>query len=169
MGRHWVWTEHEDDKLRRLYGTATYSEIAKRFKGRTSHAIRWRARFLGLTPRRHIWTGADIVRLRRLYRHATPTEVCAAFPGLSWIQIRQAARYHGLTRPRRKYVSTGVDALDEIRLRAFELGYSMSDVDKLARSKKYFERAGWLSGHINYAAIGRAVAALDGTITATWR
>ncbi len=59
--------------------------------------------------------------------------------------------------------------VDQIRERAFELGYSMPDIDELARSKRYFQVAGWHNGYINHRAVARAIAALDGDVAASWR
>jgi hypothetical protein len=44
----------------------------------------------------------------------------------------------------------------------------LTDLDALAKSKKYFQKAGWSSGNINHRAIGRAIEALDGMISPKW-
>lgn len=51
-----------------------------------------------------------------------------------------------------------------------ELGYSMGDLDELAKTKGYFRQAGWtVRGKPNYRAIGRVVEALDGELSICWR
>lgn len=163
-----LWTESEIEKLKQLYPLMTYSKIARRLKGRTYGAIRAKAQELGLTKPRHVWTGAEVARLRKVYLHGTVDEVRAAFPQFKLAHIRAIARYHGLSRPRKPFKLTGIPALDQIRQRAFELGYSMSDIDALARSKSYFRQASWLSGFQHHRAIAKAIAALDGVVAADW-
>lgn len=164
-----VWSEEEVAKLRRLYPLFTYKELVKYFDGRTWNAIRSRAQILGLTKRRHVWTAAEISRLRRIYPTGSTDEIRAAFPGFDLRHIRVIANYHGLFRKRRPFRHIGIPAIDQIRARAFELGYSMVDVDIMARSKRYFQQGGWYSGHVHHRAIARAIKALDGAVSAEWK
>lgn len=43
----------------------------------------------------------------------------------------------------------------------------MPDIDKLTRSKKYFQEGRWNAGHIDQRAIARAIIALDGRVSAS--
>lgn len=162
------WSDKELAKLRQLFGSMTYKEMEKHLPGRTWNAIRHRAQALGLSEQRNIWTGAKILRLRRVYQRGTIEEIRAAFPELTLSHIVKIANNHGMQRPRRPFVVTGIPAIDQIRARAFELHYTMPDIDKMARSKRYFQCAGWHSGHIHHRAIARAIKALDGAVSAEW-
>jgi hypothetical protein len=45
----------------------------------------------------------------------------------------------------------------------------MRDVDAMAGTKRYFYSAEWLgSGQPNLKAVGKAILALDGEVTAVW-
>lgn len=163
-----LWTDEEIATLRRLYPLLSYVQLTKHLKGRTWMAIRHKAQKMGLAEARHVWTGAEIAKLRRLYQKGTMQDVREAFPDFSVAHIRGIARNHGIRRPRRPFKATGIPAIDQIRQRAFELGYSMPDIDHLARSKKYFQQGGWHSGHVNHRAVARAIGALDGAVSAEW-
>ena len=164
-----LWTAEEESRLRELYPIMSYVQIASLMKGRTWMSIRHKAQKLRLTAKRHIWTGAEISRLRRVYQNGTGEEVRAAFPDIKPAHLTSIANHYSIYRPRRPFKATGVPAIDQIRERAFDLGYSMVDVDQLARSRHYFAQGGWHSGHLNHRAIARAIAALDGEVAASWR
>jgi hypothetical protein len=163
-----LWTEKEIETLKRLYPKMGYAAISKRLKRRSYWSVRHKAQQLGLTPHRHVWTGAEIARLRKVYRSGTVAEIRAEFPCFTLSHIRSIAHFHGIFRDRHPFKRTGYLAVDQIRERAFDLGYSMPDVDQLARTKKYFQTAAWHCGHVNYRAIGRAIDALDGKIAVEW-
>lgn len=169
MNGHPLWTLLEIDTLKRLYPLMGYTEIAKRLKRRSYWAIRHKAQEVGLTKKRHVWTGADILKLRRVYTRGTVQEVRAAFPDFDLEHIRSIANNHGIVRPRKPFKATGIPAVDQIRTRAFELGYSMPDVDQLARTKRYFQNAGWHTGHVKHRAIAQAIMALNGVVAANWQ
>lgn len=57
--------------------------------------------------------------------------------------------------------------LDQIRSRCRDLNYSMSHLDKLAKSKRYFEKQHGLT--IPAIAIGRAVDVLFGDLKVDWK
>jgi hypothetical protein len=152
----------EMETIRLLFPFMTYADLAKHLPGRSWHAVRSWAQKMGLTIKRHVWTGAEITKLRRLYQHGTMQEVRDAFPGFSDRHLCKIANNHRMARPRRRFKSTGVGAIDQIRDRAFDLGYSMPDVDELAHSKKYFQQGQWHAGVVKHKAIARAIAALDG-------
>jgi hypothetical protein len=162
-----LWTKSEIDTLRQLY--PDYTAVLRRLKHRSLSAVKAKASDLGITRKRRVWTAAQISKLRKLFLHGTREEIAAAFPGIPLRLVYEAATYRGLHRPRRPYKPTGNEAIDQIRERSFELGYSMSDVDALVRSRRYFYRGGWHSGHISHKAIGRAIVVLDGHLKAEWR
>lgn len=161
-----LWTEDELRLLRQLY-PMPYAEIAKRLPGRTPGAIRKKAGHMGLSPKVHVWTGAEIKTLRRVYTTGSTADIKAAFPGLRMRQITAIANFYKIYRPRKPYLPTGIRVIDQIRQRAFEIGYSMRDIDELARTKQYFFSGSWRY-NLDYKAIGRAITALDGEVVAVW-
>ncbi|HWK33518.1 MAG TPA: hypothetical protein VNR51_07545 [Hyphomicrobium sp.] len=90
------------------------------------------------------------------------------FPDLRWQQIAGKAKHMGLRRPRRKLSATGHALVDCIRERAFDLRLSMVDLDAMAKTKKYFQKAAWQSGSLNRKALLRAIEALGGEVSIRW-
>jgi hypothetical protein len=100
---------------------------------------------------------------------ASKEELCSALPRYDWNQIHCQAREHGFHRPKREVVSSGHPVIDQIKERARYLNLSMRDVDAMAGTKRYFYAAKWLgSGQPNLKAVGKAILALDGEVTAVW-
>jgi hypothetical protein len=164
---HILWTERENDVVRALY--PDYRALQKALRRRTYNALRSRTRFLGLAKKRHIWLGTEVSRLRRLYPKADRGDIMLAFPDMSWQQIAAKARHVGLYRTRRKPNSTGHPLIDVIRDRAFDLRLSMVDLDAMAGTKRYFQKAAWCNGYVDRKALMRAVEALDGEVSVHWR
>lgn len=167
-GGHPIWTPEEIKILDRLY--PDYARLLRRLPNRTYSGIRYKARSRGLVSVRHIWTGAEVSRLRRMYPKASRVELLTAFPALRWRQIAAKARHIGVRREKRPLAPTGQALLDAIRSRATSLGYSMGDIDELARTRTYFRKAGWC-GHqkANVEHAGKAVAALGGRLSVQWQ
>lgn len=161
-----LWTDQERETIRQL--APDYQALRKALRRRSYVAIRAQAGKLGLTKEIHIWTGAELSKLRKLYPEASPQDICAAFPHSTWHNIQQTARYHGFRRKRKGYKLTGIPGLDEVRRRCFEIGWTMPDLDKAARTGKYFSKAGWIGKRTNHRALGRAIEALDGAIMPEW-
>lgn len=157
-----MWTKEEDAILKTLH--PNYKAIKKALRRRTMPAIRARARKLGLTKKIHIWKGTELMKLRRLYTSNAPrAEILAALPGITWGQIDNCAQYHRLYRSRKPFKKTGHAALDSVRQYAFEHNISMPELDKMARTKKYFQVGRWVcSGTVSEKAIAKAVKALGG-------
>jgi hypothetical protein len=166
IGGHRLWTEHE----RRVIAKhkPNYDRLCQLLPHRTRGAIIKEA--LSLGPKRFVrrWTAAEVSKLRKLYPSAPAEEICAAFPWACWINIRQLARYHGFRRKQKAYKITGIPALDDVRRRCFEIGWSMRDLDSAARTGRYFYCGGWSGKRINYRALGRAIEALDGQFRVQW-
>jgi hypothetical protein len=163
---HRLWTPKEDETCRK-HGN-DYRILQTKLPHRSYEALKQRCRLLGLCPQRQMVTAREVSLLRRLGA-ASVDELRAAFPTRTLSQLNHLRRYHGVPARRRQFSPTGFPIIDSVRSRCFELNYSMSDLDQLAKSNSYFQRAGWLRGNINYRAIGRAVAALDGDLTVRWR
>lgn len=164
---HALWTEREDDIVRRFY--PDYELLLRKLRRRSYYALRHRARVLGIVKRRHCWTGAEVSRLRRFYPTLDRAGLLQLFPGLSWSQI--IGRAHGikLRKARCRLTKTGFPIIDEIRERAFQLNLSMVDVDAMANTRHYFQRAGWCNRRtVNERHVVRAINALDGRIAIAW-
>jgi hypothetical protein len=72
-------------------------------------------------------------------------------------------------RPKKPPVNSGHPVINQIKERARYLNLSMGDVDAMAGTKKYFYAAQWVStGRPNLKAVGKAILALDGEVTAIW-
>jgi len=171
MGRtpngHPLWTEREDDVVRALY--PDYKALRRKLRRRTYYALRARARTLDVVTRRHVWLATEVSRLRRLYPRASREELLAAFPDITWRKIKAKARHAGIHRARRKLATTGHPLIDLIRDRAFDLKLSMVDLDAMAGTRRYFQKAGWYNGNFNRKALLRAVEALGGEVSVSWQ
>lgn len=138
--------------------------------GRTASAIEHMGFNMKLGRTNHIWLASEISRLRRLYENSPMDELRAAFPDLSAKQISSVAWRYRMTRGRLPYPSTGLALIDAIRNRAFDLGYSMRDLDLLAGTKTYFQRSAWrTTGRPSVPKVVRAILALDGNVLVQWR
>lgn len=162
-----IWSEDECNVLREL--APDYKAVFRRLRTRTVGAIKAQSSKLGLTKPVRFWTAAEISKLRKIYPTATREELCAAFPHSSWRNIKAKAQYYHFRKKRKPFKIIGIPGLDEVRKRCFEIGWSMPDLDKAARTGTYFQRAGWIGKKINHRALGRAIEALDGEIKAAWR
>jgi hypothetical protein len=167
VGGKQLWKPEEDRVLSALY--PNYEAARKALPGRTYYSLRYRARTLHIQKKRQSWTGADVVRMRKLYPVATMADLLAAFPGRTPETIKSfAVSMH--IRKRFEFKKTGYPVIDAIRVRCKELGYSMGDLDEIARTKRYFTSALWLSNKsVRGSAVYKAVEALDGTLLVSWR
>ncbi|MDD9899430.1 MAG: hypothetical protein OXT65_00435 [Alphaproteobacteria bacterium] len=164
---HWLWTKEEDRKVIRLY--PDYKAMKKQLRRRTLISLKRRASNLGIARKRHVWTGAEITLLRRLFPETPRHEILAAFPYLTWRQIYSRARYAGFRRKKKPFKMTGHQPLDDILRFAYRNNLSLADIDKLSRTKKYFQKAQWCSnGFRGHKAILRAALALGGRVRVEW-
>jgi hypothetical protein len=165
---HWLWTRKEDELVKTLY--PNYLNLRKALPRRSFEAIKARACGLGVTKKLIPWTTTDISRLRKLSsRETTFRELEAEFPGRNKDAIRAAAQYHKIKKKRRSLKSTGFGSYDQIRRRATELNISMSDLDYLAGTRRFFQTSAWRCvAHPNGKIVFKAVAALGGRLVIEW-
>lgn len=161
-----MWTEKEDSLLREL--VPNYGKICKLLPHRTRKGISARCAKLGLRKHNHFWSASEISKLRKLYPGETSENLSEIFPHSTWKKIRAVALYHGFRRKRTAYKSTGHPVLDQVRAKCFEIRWSMVDLDKASRTKKYFRSSSWIGNKVDYGAIGRAIHALAGQIDIKW-
>lgn len=164
---HFLWTAKEDATFIKLY--PDYRALRRALRRRTYYALRNRARHLGVVKRRHVWTANEVRRLRNLYFLATTAELLAAFRGMSWHQIAGKARHIGLRGRKPKLKSTGILILDTIRTRASARGWSMVDLDSIAGTRRYFQKAGWHTSRATHGAWLKAIEVLEGDISIQWQ
>jgi hypothetical protein len=159
------WSSRDDEIIRTLY--PDYRELQSRLPERSYYAIRNRTRTLGIAPRRHIWTNHEIARLRSLYgQGATRAEITSIFSSLTSHQICGKARHIGLVRARTAPHALGVSPLDAIRKRAAAQGLTLRKLDKVAKTKRYFQQT---TRRVDWEHLSRAIEKLGGTIEITWR
>jgi hypothetical protein len=163
-----LWT-HEEDEICRRHGSGDYLALQKRLPHRTYGALRYRCQMLGLRPKRSYLSAAELSKMRRLIPEASYEELGRAFPHRTPRNLITLARYHGIRRKRRSWKKTGYPIIDAIRDRCTDLNYTMVDLDKLARTGVYFQKGNWICNGLNFRAVGRAVAALDGELIVRWR
>lgn len=164
---HWLWTQEEDAAVQELY--PDYKTLEKALKRRSLCGIQRRASTIGVAKKRHMWTSAEVLKLRRLYPKAPKEEIMQEFPDLRWSQIRSCVSYNKMRKIRQPYTATGFEVLDVIRQRAFQSGINMADLDEIAGTKTYFQRAGWCGRlKANPKAVMRAIDALGGKIEIKW-
>lgn len=163
---HWLWTKKEDDIVRALY--PDYRALQKALRRRTYHALRARARTLDIVKRRRLWLASEVSRLRRMYPKATRHELLTAFPDMAWEKITYKGRHVGIYRARRRLATTGHPLIDTIRIRAQHLNLSMVDLDAMAGTRRYFQKAAWCNGNFNRKAVLRAVEVLGGELSVHW-
>ncbi len=162
-----LWVPNEDQLVRNLY--PDYEALRRKLPHRTYPAIRYRAGALGLSKKRHIWTMAELGRLKKKYEAGVPKEaILAEFPHATWDQITGVAGFHGFQRKNQKFKSTGIAIIDAIRDRADKMNLTMVDLDAMARTKRYFQKAGWHGLGSNGKYVARAIEALGGRLLVEW-
>lgn len=161
-----LWGEDEDLVCRLVH--PDIFALRQILYARSEGAIRARCRKLGLTSRRRTWGPLDKQRLRKLYPEATHDELRAAFPSVEIERIRRVAQYYGYRRKRKPYKITGVVPLDQLRERAYDIGWYMPDVDDDAGTGRYFQSRGYKSKYPNFKAIQRGIKVLGGHLEAVW-
>ena len=74
---------------------------------------------------------------------------------------------------RHRFLLTGHPLLDAIRVRCWELRYTLTELDEFAETNRYFLRTRGTSGHVDRAKVRQAVEVLDGVLlksgTIVWK
>jgi hypothetical protein len=159
------WTAHEDERLRTLY--PRYDLLRVALPHRSLSALKHRVRRLGIVRRRHIWTNLEIRRLHEAFENHVPDrELEALFPGLGLGQIKAKAGHIRAPHRRSPQVIFGVRALDAIRQRARAQGLSNVELDRRARTGKFFQKS---RRQPMLKQIARAAVLLGGELCIVWR
>ncbi|MBX9455834.1 MAG: hypothetical protein KL863_07330 [Rhizobium sp.] len=162
-----IWKEREDLACRLFWEEPWL--LRRLLYWRTPGAILWRCKHLGLIKYwDHRWTAREIAILRRLYPKGTREEICEAIPGVEWRKICVAARYYGFRRDKKPYKITGIVANDQVRLRCYDIKWTMRDLDEECRTGRYFQTRGYRTKYPNFKHINRAAEWLGGQLEVRW-
>ncbi|WP_406854667.1 hypothetical protein ABEG18_19250 [Alsobacter sp. KACC 23698] len=158
-----LWTPEEDAILKAYYPDKRAAHAA--LPHRTFQAVKSRGVTLGIAPRRMVWSAVDLKRLKKMRPTASSAELTEAFPGRSLSSILHAASYYGAKRRPRPPAKMGDPLVDEIRLRAFQLGFSICDLDEEAKSRGFFRS--WARPKL-LRYMERAIDILGGKLVIEW-
>ncbi|MFM6829060.1 MAG: hypothetical protein ACKOVA_01800 [Novosphingobium sp.] len=154
----------EDTLLRRLY--PSYRQLVVALPHRSLAALKHRVRRIGIVNTRHVWTNLEVRRLREAYQIRVPDkELEPLFPGLALSQIKAKAQHIGAPHRRGARVLLGVKALDAIRQRATARGISLVELDRQARTGKFFQKS---RRQPMLRQISRAAEVLGGEVHIEW-
>lgn len=158
------WTSSEDDQVRAGY--PSYDILRKALPHRSLSALKHRVRALGIVRRRHVWTNQEVRRIHAAFEvNLSGVELLALFPGLTLCQIKSKARHVKAARRKARLVPFGVPALDVIRSRAQDEDMSLVELDRRARTGRFFQKS---CRRPNLRFIVRAASILDGDVEIEW-
>lgn len=156
------WTAAEDHLVQLYY--PDYSAICVSLPERTYHALRNRVRALGIQKTRRRWTTVDVKKyVRGRQAGLSLGQMLPEFPGVTKQQLQRRMAAIALVSKRLRPLDDPL--LDDIRLRATAARLSLRDLDRLAKSGRYFQRCNRtrVARHL-----ARAVLALGGQVDVTW-
>lgn len=144
-----------------------YHRMMRALPHRSLAALKNRVRHLGVVWRRHVWTNAEVKKLRYAWQgNIRGAELMLLFPGLRPSQIKGKAQHLGLRKRETHLVAFEDPALNAIRRRAATCGMSLVQLDRLARTGRFFQKS---IRRPNLKYIMRAAAALGGEVAVEWR
>lgn len=163
-GRCQPWTLDEDVLLRTHY--PDYGRLQKHLPHRTFSALKHRVRAIGIVNRRHVWTNVEVARLHKAYEAGVPDrELEGLFPGLRLVQIKSKAGHVRAARRKPRPARFDVPALDAIRTRATNMCLSFVELDRRARTGRFFQKS---CRRPCLKHIVRAATCLDAEVTIDW-
>lgn len=156
---HKIWTAEEDELVRR------HRDDLPRLLGELPHrsegAVRRRRQILGLVKPRRVWSEGEFRTMKPPYQDGDPVpEILPLLNEKTPRQVYSKASARRVRRPRRPPKIVGIPLVDTIRQRAFQLGYTLADLDFYTRSGGYFTRPRGL----HWRAISHAIRLLGGTV-----
>lgn len=158
-----LWTKPEDELVRLHY--PDYAAMRKALPLRSHGAIRMRVQTLGVGRKNKRWTTRDHANMRKHYPNSSWKELREIFPGRTRIEIRAFAYEHRIIR-RRRILPSGFPLIDAVLRRAMELNMSLGDLDKVARTRGYFQARRWTGKNApDGRYVLRVIAALDGEVS----
>lgn len=159
-----IWTFDEIVVLRSWY--PDYQSLLRLLPERTARAISNKAGKLGLARSRFIWSEPEFATMKPLYLRGMPMrEILPWLDNKTAKQVWKKAWNRGVRRPRRPPRLTGFAVLDAVRRRAFELNFSMKDLDTITGRNSYFR----CPRHVDWKAVQQVLPYLGGSATVVWR
>ena len=158
------WSKAEDGVVWKAY--PDYVVMRGRLPWRSLAAVKHRAAFLGAVQRRHVWTQTEVRKLSALVAANTPNaELALAFPYLGLGQITAKIRHLRLPCRKPQLANFAEKAIGEVRRRAVDKGLSLRELDRLARTKRYFQKS---TRRLVLEYVARAAIVLGGEIRIEW-
>ena len=143
-----------------------YGLMRRRLPHRSLAALKHRAAALGVVQPRHVWTQTEVRKLSRLVAAgASNAELKCAFSHLRFEQIASKIRHLRLPRRKPRLARFEDAAIREVRRRAVEKDLSLRELDRLARTKRYFQAS---TRRLVLKHVASAAAVLGGEICIEW-
>ena len=158
------WGEAEDSIVRASY--PDYGLMTGQLPHRSLAALKHRAAILGIVRRRHVWKQTEVRKLTRLAAAgASNAELLFAFPELSLAQISYKIRHLKLPRRGPSLMDFDDVALHEVRRRAAAKNMTLVELDRQARTGRYFQKS---TRRLVLGHVARATEVLGGEIRIEW-
>jgi len=158
------WSKAEDMAVWEAY--PDYVLMKRRLRWRSLAALKRRAAVLSVAKRRHVWTQTEVRKLAELVAANTSNaELALAFPHLHLGQITAKIRHLRLPRRKQRLANFADEAIGEVRRRAIDKGLSLRELDKLARTKRYFQKS---TRRLMLEYVARAAIVLSGEVRIEW-
>lgn len=158
-----IWTAGEIVTLEALY--PDYAALTRALPDRTRKAIENKVRRCGLARPLRIWSEAEFGIMKPRYVRGQPmAAILALLDGKTARQVWSKASGSHIRRPRRPPRPTGLAPVDAIRRRAFDLNFSMADLDAIAHRRGYFRRP----RRTDWDALQKVLPYLGGRATVFW-
>lgn len=168
---HPLWSVVEDTKMHDLYPTYRGNEarLMRALPRRTYVAIKARARALGLAETHRVWTSTEVSVLRSLYpKPLSRSDLLRSLPGRTWGAVNSKAHRLRLKRSTALKI-LGRPVLDAIRERTRLIGWSLVDLDRLARTRSYFRKGYQLDLNEEHGALLKAIRFIGGRVEVSWK
>jgi len=160
------WSASEYKIVMQLY--PDYQEMMSRLPHRSLQQLKSFASCYGITKKRHTWKTTELKELKHKWEAGIPLQDIADHFGFCTVQqLKGVARHYKYFRPKSPLKPCGNSAIDAIRAKCDELGYSMVDLDEWCKSKRYWAQRACM-GHQVWQHIHKAAQVLGGELTVTW-
>lgn len=168
IGGDKIWQDDEVTILRKLW--PDYRAIHQSLPSRTLSAIKLKGRSLRLKFKTvQAWTAAEVSLLRRMYPVTPIEEMGRLFPKRTLRSIFHQASRRRIRKKRQPLPRTGIGALDQIRDRCYDIGWTMNDLTAQCGSARvatfHHSNRRFI---LRYKDVEDAVRALGGRVVIEW-